>query len=65
MKARLLETNLGCVHTIADILSRQYEKLSGIVSTPIRYVTLHFRDQCEAASLRYRQRSRRNHSCYA
>ena len=32
----------------------QHEKLSGIVCTAIRYVTLHFRDQGGATSLLYR-----------
>ena len=33
------------------------QKLSGIVSTPIRYVTPHFRDRRGAASLRYWNRA--------
>ena len=39
---------------MADIFSCRYEKPSGIVWTPIRYVALHFWDRREAASLRYR-----------
>ena len=46
--------NLGYVRTMADIFSCRYEKPSGIVWTPIRYVALHFWDRREAASLRYR-----------
>ena len=41
-------------HYILDSFSCRHEKLSSIVWTPIRYVTLHFRDQRGAASLRYR-----------
>ena len=57
IKAQLLEANLGYVHTIADIFPCRYEKLPSIVWTPIRYVTLHFRNRRETASLRYRNRA--------
>ena len=40
-----------------SFLCRQ-EKFSCIVWTPIRYVTLHFRDPRGAASLRYRKRAK-------
>ena len=43
-----------CIHTIPD--SRK-EELSGMVGTPIRYATLHFRDWYAVASLRYGNRA--------
>ena len=58
-KCPSVSTTCSCWVPLADTLdcfSCPNEKvlLSGIVWTPIRYVTLHFRDQRGAASLRYR-----------
>ena len=47
----------GCVLTIPHSFSWRYQKLSGIVWTPIRYVTLHSSDRRGVASLRYRNRA--------
>ena len=49
--------HLVYVHTIPDSFSWRHKKLSGIVWTLIRYVTLNFRDRRDAASLRHRNRA--------
>ena len=49
--------NLGYVYTITNSCSFRHEKLSSIVWTPIRYVTLHLRDRRGPASLRYKNRA--------
>ena len=46
--------NLGYVYTITNSCSFRHEKLSGIVWTPIQYVTLRLRDRRGLASLRYK-----------
>ena len=50
------ERNLGFDHTRPDSFLCRHETFSGIVWTPIRYVTPHFRDRHSTASLRYRNR---------
>ena len=45
------------VDTTPNCLSCRHEKQSGILCTPIRYVTFHFSDRRGAASLRYRNRA--------
>ena len=57
MKVRRLTQALDYFHTIPNRFSGRHETLSCIVLTPIRYVTLHFRDRRCAASLRYRNRA--------
>ena len=44
------------VHTIPDSFACRHVQLSGVVWTPIRYVTLHLRDRRGAALLCYRYR---------
>ena len=44
----------GYVQNIPDNFTCGHQKRSGIVSTHIRHVTLHFRDSRNAASLRFR-----------
>ena len=44
------------VHTIPDSFACRHVQLSGVVWTPIRYVTLHLRDRRGAALLSYRYR---------
>ena len=58
-EVRLFTCALGYGHTFSDSFSRRHEKLSSIVWTPIRYVTLHIRDRRDlrAAPLRYRNRA--------
>ena len=49
---------LGFVNIIADSFSYRHEQNSfSVVWTPIRYVTLHFRDRRGVASLRYSNRA--------
>ena len=43
--------------TLSDSFSCPHEGLSGVIWTPIRYETLHFRDRCGVASLRYKHRA--------
>ena len=52
-----LSFDLGYHHIIVDRFSWSHEKPSGIVWIPIRYVTLHLRDQRGAVSLRHRNRA--------
>ena len=49
---------LGYVHTIADSFSFRHQKLSAMVWIPFLYVTLHFRDRRDAASLRHKNRAK-------
>ena len=48
---------LGYVNTILDSFLCRHENLSRIVWTPLRYMTLHFRDRRDTASFRYRNRA--------
>ena len=57
------ERNLGFDHTRPDSFLCRHETFSGIVWTPIWYVTLHFRDPHGAASLRYRKRAKSPFLC--
>ena len=49
---------LGYVHTKADSFSCRHQKLFAMVWIPFLYVTLHFRDRRDAASLRHKNRAK-------
>ena len=49
--------NLGCDHTRPDSFLCRHEKFSGIVWTPIWYVTLHFKRSARCSFARYRNRA--------
>ena len=51
------ERNLGCDHTRPDSFLCRHETFSGIVWTPIRYVTLHFKRSARYSFTRYRNRA--------
>ena len=51
------ERNIGFDHTRPDSFFRRHEKFSGIVWTPIRYVTLHFKRSARRSLARYRNRA--------
>ena len=59
LKSLIYRKRAACVWTEAqsDMIFVEAQKLSVIVWTPLRYVTLHFRDRRGAALLRHRNRA--------